>query len=526
MSYALNNVNSLRTDVILSIWLILPAIAIFYYWKWSRSRTVRLINAIPGLKPLPLLGNILHMDGNHDRFFQTMSVDWVKKYGPIYRVWVGLRPFVILASPELAQAILSSSKNNTKTSDYLHFNKWLGNSVMLSSGDHWKNRRRIVTPAFHFQNYQSFIDVFNEKSSMCTAEFERIIGTQGDTEIDISRPLNKCALNIICETAMGQEAKIEEEKDVYPSNVHRFCQLFIERLGQPWLANEWIYKMSSMYRESERCVNTLHAFTNKITKNRRELLERCAKKNLDVAQNGAIVEEKPLSKSRFAIVDRLIEASNEGADLNDSGIREEIDTITFAGFDTTSTAMVWFFFLMAKYPEHQQLIVNELDSVFGDDRDRPCTIQDISELKYLECCIKETLRLYPSLPGPMRTLTEDVELGGYTVPAGVTVIPAFYGIHHNPDVYPDPEAFKPERFFPENSIGRHPYAFLPFSAGPRNCVGQKYAMIELKIVFANILRRVRFTASDPNMSDACRIGLVLKPKYAIRLTVSKRDKND
>ena len=135
-------------------------------------------------------------------------------------------------------------------------------------------------------------------------------------------------------------------------------------------------------------------------------------------------------------------------------------------------------------------MIDELDEVFGDS-DRPCTTQDVAELKYLECCIKETLRLYPSVPAVMRYITEDILVGnkaftypsvsflyanswlsgGYKIPAGVSVALMIYGMHHNPKIYPNPEVYNPERFLPENAVDRHPYAFIPFSAGPRNCIG-------------------------------------------------------
>ena len=117
--------------------------------------------------------------------------------------------------------------------------------------------------------------------------------------------------------------------------------------------------------------------------------------------------------------------------------------------------------------------------------------------------------------------------GGYEIPAGVSVALLIYGMHHNPSVYPEPETFKPERFLPENSKGRHPFAFIPFSAGPRNCIGQKYALLEIKIVMANLLRRFQFsvTADDAKLPLVVpSIEVVLKPsnKDGVHLIVSKR----
>ena len=112
----------------------------------------------------------------------------------------------------------------------------------------------------------------------------------------------------------------------------------------------------------------------------------------------------------------------------------------------------------------------ELNEVFGDS-DRPCTMEDTTKLKYLECCIKESLRLYPAVPNITRYMSEDSELGGYTIPSGASVSMQIYALHRNEEYFPDPDAFKPQRFQTNESIGRHAFAFVPFSAGPRNCIG-------------------------------------------------------
>ena len=179
----------------------------------------------------------------------------------------------------------------------------------------------------------------------------------------------------------------------------------------------------------------------------------------------------------MAFLDLLIAKSESDAtSLNDDDIREEVDLSMFAGHDTTASAMTWFLYCIAKHPKEQENVVDELEYIFGQSQ-RPCTTQDITEMKYLECCIKETLRLYPSVPAVMRTLTEEVQVGDYLIPAGVSVALMIYGMHRNSAFHDDPDTFKPERFLPEHNNDRHPFSFVPFSAGPRNCIGASFIQI-------------------------------------------------
>lgn len=119
----------------------------------------------------------------------------------------------------------------------------------------------------------------------------------------------------------------------------------------------------------------------------------------------------------------------------------------------------------------QELVREELNQVFGDSN-RVCTAEDATKLKYLEHCIKESLRLYPSVPNIKRRISEDIVMQGYTIPAGATISMHIYSLHRNEEVFPDPLTFKPERFESDQVTERHPFAFVPFSAGPRNCIGK------------------------------------------------------
>ena len=195
----------------------------------------------------------------------------------------------------------------------------------------------------------------------------------------------------------------------------------------------------------------------------------------------------------------------------------------------------------------QKRVQTELDEVF-EGLQRPCTMNDIPRLKYLECCIKESMRLYPSVPNVKRYISEDMTLGGYKVPAGASISLHFYGLHRNEEFFPEPHAFRPERFLPEQSAGRHPFAFVPFSAGPRNCigisrlsvylarviprnyyrilVGQKFAMLEEKVLLSCLLRRFEFAYSSAREPVKVCSDLVLKPKDGMPLIVRPRSNSN
>ncbi|KAK7864371.1 hypothetical protein R5R35_010970 [Gryllus longicercus] len=193
----------------------------------------------------------------------------------------------------------------------------------------------------------------------------------------------------------------------------------------------------------------------------------------------------------------------------------------FEGHDTTSASLCWTLFLLGNYPDVQEKVFEEQASIFQDSGRQPNT-QDLAEMKYLERVIKESLRLYPSVPIIARYLTEDVTVGEHLFPKGSNAILHIYHAHRNPKYFPNPEAFNPDNFLPERVQGRHPYAYVPFSAGSRNCIGQKFALLEEKTVLSAVLRRFRVRALDAP-SDVRLYGeLVLRPQGGIRLVIEPR----
>ncbi|XP_069429389.1 cytochrome P450 4V2 isoform X2 [Ovis canadensis] len=202
-----------------------------------------------------------------------------------------------------------------------------------------------------------------------------------------------------------------------------------------------------------------------------------------------------------------------------------VHDFTNNGHDTTAAAINWSLYLLGSHPEVQQKVDSELEEVFGKS-DRPVSLEDLKKLKYLECVIKESLRLFPSVPFFARNLTEDCEVAGYKIVQGSQVIIVPYALHRDPKYFPDPEEFKPERFFPENSKGRHTYAYVPFSAGPRNCIGQKFAIMEEKTILSCILRHFWVESNQKREELGLAGELILRPSNGIWIKLKRRNTDE
>uniref|UniRef100_A0A8D0GYT3 Cytochrome P450 family 4 subfamily B member 35 n=1 Tax=Sphenodon punctatus TaxID=8508 RepID=A0A8D0GYT3_SPHPU len=231
--------------------------------------------------------------------------------------------------------------------------------------------------------------------------------------------------------------------------------------------------------------------------------------------------EKIQKKRHLDFLDILLCARDEnGEGLSDEDVRAEVDTFMFEGHDTTTSGIAWILYAMALNPEHQQKCREEIKNILGDRK----TIHwdDYAKMTYITMCIKESIRIYPPVPQVYRQLNKPVTfVDGRSLPAGGLVSLHIYALHRNPAVWKDPKVFDPLRFLPENTSDRHSYAFLPFAAGPRNCIGQQFAMMEMKVALA--LALLRFDISPDLSKPPCmKHQLILRSRTGIHLHLKKR----
>ncbi|XP_063614827.1 uncharacterized protein LOC134787925 [Penaeus indicus] len=489
-------------------YLILTSLfALSLVWFFRRQQKVALIEKIPGPKALPLLGNALEVNVEPRELFQVVkggSYIW-SYHTALIRIWAGPFPLVQLFNCKTAEVILSSQKHLDKSRDYTFLHPWLGTGLLTSTGSKWHSRRKLLTPAFHFKILEDFVEIFNNQSIKMVKLLEKKAGGEC---FDIFPYITLCTLDIICETAMGCKigAQDNSESD-YVKAVYRIGSLVQHRQARPWLQPDILFKLSGYQKEHDACLKLLHDFSyDTIRTRRREYQESKKNEGQETTEDEALGKKK-----RLAFLDLLLEYSDGVSRLTDEDIREEVDTFMFEGHDTTAAAINWTLYLLGCHPEIQARVHEELDGIFGDS-DRPVTMADLREMKLMENCIKEALRLFPSVPFIARELREDVVINDYHIPSGTTVLVVTYRLHRDPEQFPNPEVFDPDRFLPENCKARHPYAYVPFSAGPRNCIGQKFAQMEERIVLSNVLRHFR-VESTIRREDLRILGeLILRPE--------------
>ncbi|XP_015112787.1 cytochrome P450 4C1 [Diachasma alloeum] len=482
---------------------------IYKYYSWRTK-----IDEIPGPRGrFPIIGMVWEIT----RVKQEDQMQWLHKIANqykngIFRIWIGIDPTVHINTPEHAEVILRSTKHIDKSMIYKYIVPWLGKGLLTSTGEKWSHDRKLITPSFHFRILEDFAEVMVEKASILNRRLEEKVKLHGSKSFDVFKMTGKCALDIICETAMGINVDAQSEvENEYCQAVECISTGIMHRRLRPWLKLDWIFYRTEKGKQLKDAIEKTHEKCVHLIEQRKAEKQQKLKIVDDTeAADGGIGKT-----TRRAFLDLLLETNeNTVKPLTIEEIREQVNTFMFAGHDTTGALMGWVLFCIGNDEKVQKSIHQELDEIFGDSNE-PVTTKQIPQLKYLDRVIKEVLRLFPSVSAIGRTMSEDLELSPYTIPAGCTLTLQIYQLHRDPRHWPNPTHFDPDRFLPENSRDRHPYSYIPFSGGLRNCIGQKFALLEAKIVLTEILRKWRIKSRDNHDNVKAHTAMILRPHEGI-----------
>ncbi|OQR71774.1 cytochrome P450 4V2-like [Tropilaelaps mercedesae] len=431
-----------------------------------------------------------------------------------FTIFIGTVPNLMIYRADHIEKVLSSTVNITKGTYYSFLHPWLGLGLLTSTGSKWKTRRKLLTPAFHFRILDEFATVMNEQAKI----FVGRMGAKSPTE-DIVPYVTAVTLDIVCETVMGVRMKSQTTGNgrKYLNSLKALGHRLLDRIQSPSQWIEFLYRFTQASRDNARDLKELHSFTEKLINERKAELQAEPDKLEEMAAT-----EGGIRKSTKPFLDLLLIEHMKRKTMSITDIREEVDTFLFEGHDTTSMGITWAIYLLGLHSDVQKKIQKEIDDIFHGDTEAKVTAEHIKKMKYLEIAVKETQRLFPPVPVISRTVTKEFKLDGKAVPVGTQVICHIWELHKDPDVFPDPFKFDPDRFLPENSTGRSPFAFVPFSGGPRNCIGQRFALLEEKILLVHLLRKYNLKSFDPLEKINITVEMVLLPKSPIRVQCTPR----
>ncbi|XP_077784885.1 cytochrome P450 4B1-like isoform X2 [Podarcis muralis] len=454
------------TVALIFICIALKAIQLFQ----TRQKLIKGFRSFPGPPSHWLYGHV-HMMKPEEEFLNVAA--WTEKYPHCYPRWYGnFLAFLCINHPEYAKTMYSRG----------------GKGLITLNGPKWQQHRKLLTPGFHYNILKPYVTLVAESVKEMLDIWGKLVPKNGTASVEMSHHISLMTLNIIMKCAFSYQKNAEtDRKKSYIQTVFDLNSLIDHRIKTPFYQSDLIYWLSSKGRQFYKACKIAHHHTEKVIRERKDSLKN--EKEL----------EKILKKRHLDFLDILLCAKDEnGNPLSDEDIRAEVDTFMSAGQDTTASGISWLFYCMAQNPEHQQRCREEIMELLGQQEE--IQWDDLGKMTYSTMCIKESLRLYPPVPLIARELNSPVTFpDGRTLPKGFLTALDIYGLHRNPEVWDKPEEFNPLRFSTENSKHRHPYAFLPFATGPRNCIGQQFAMNEMKVALALTLLHFELLPDPANL---------------------------
>nr|DAB41771.1 TPA_inf: cytochrome P450 CYP405A13 [Papilio machaon] len=481
------------------------------------------LSKFPGNPPLPLIGNVLEIGFDADEASNRLMEMWKKHGKSNFRLTVGSEEWLLLSEPDDVGTLLSSPTELSKPLERnVAMMPFFGNSVSTSEGERWRSTRKLMNPSFQYKTLEKRVSDVN---NYCENLFNIFDKYSGRASVDVYRYLRPYMFDLLCNSLMGVNFHMLDDLDhPYLQASSQVVSFITDNYFSYWRNIRPLFVLSPYYKEMMSIIKIIRNQSTEIIKERRKVLQKFIddtknnNKSVNIEVDKLIAEN--LSDDACLLDKFILSKSIYGDSIPDDVINEEITLVAFTGHYTTTMTMSHTLYFLAKYPEIQQRVYEEQLSVFNNDISKKPTNNDLTEMKYLEAVIKESIRAVPTVTKIGRQLKSDLHFkDGRIAPAGTSVLIFFDALFSNPKVFPEPEKFKPDRFL--NNM--HQFAFIPFSAGPRNCIGFRYAWVAMKATLSNILRRYEIFPGEPGTEPQFKYRIITESVNGIQLRLKKRD---
>ena len=441
--------------------------------------------------PRPSLRELPRLAWSQQDPVKTTREAW-RRFGDVFYL-PGRGGGIFFIHPDHVQRILLDRQAFylKQTREYEKLRLILGDGLLTSDGEAWRRQRQMIQPIFHHENVCRFAGLITRATEEMLDRWEE--RRSSGFPLDLSVEMGQLTLTIIGQAMFSADLGQEETSRVCRSilETNRHLRSDITRLFElpHWVPTPRNWR----FRASRRI---FHALIGRMIQDR--------------LRNGQEGREDLLS---LLLVARDPET---GQPLDSKQVEDEINTFYAAGHETTANALTWTWYLLSQHPPVLDLLRQELEFLGG----RPPTLKDLPRLSYTRQVIQESLRLYPPVWLLPRLATQEDSIGGYRVPAGAKVCVSLYCTHRHPRFWEQPEIFDPTRFDPDRQGSRHPFAYFPFSGGPRSCVGRDLALLETTLILATTAQRYRLqrVPTHPVRTEAL---ITLRPRYGMKMTVHR-----
>lgn len=444
----------------------------------------------PGPHSLSPLSSVAALQRDPIHFAQDL---W-HRYGDVVRFRFLFWPAYVFYHPDQVKHVLQEhyrtyQKNfpNMKAAQEI-----FGNGLFTNDGESWLHQRRLMQPSFHHQKLAGFGPLMTEATTALLEQWRET--APGETPLDIWVEMARLTLHIAGLALFSHDLSNEADRlgrtfATLGPLISRYTSLPFPPLWVPTPGN-------------------------------RRLLAGLNELNIVVY---AIIEERRKhSGDPYApdLLSMLLSAQDEETSegMSDQQLRDEVLTLLLAGHETTAAALTWTYYLLAQHPEVECRLHTELDTVLGGQLP---TVEDLDSLPYTRMVIQETMRLYPPAFGFTRFAIAPDDIGGYHLPANSVVFLSAYCTHRHPAFWQEPDVFDPERFTPERSAGRPRFAYFPFGGGPRQCIGNAFAMMEAQLVLATVAQRYSLRLVPGHRAEP-QVQLTLRPRCGLPMTLHPR----
>jgi cytochrome P450 len=420
-----------------------------------------------------------------------------RDYGDIARIGAigGRHAFLISRASHVQHILQENNRNYIKGDNFKEIKLIVGDGLVITEGDDWRRQRRLMQPAFHRQKIRDLVGSMASVVGQVRDQWAAHSLTSREP-LDISSEMMKLTQRVMLRALLSVETEAANAELMAAwDEVHGFLtsRLFT-------VVNFPVALPLPSHIRFRRAMKTLDDAVAEILARR---------------------HRAPDGEGPADLLSLLLAARDEatGTGMSDQELRDEVMTIFAGGFETTAVVLAWAWLLLARHPEAQEKLAAEVGSVLEG---RAPTSEDIPQLRYTKMVIEETMRLYPGAWIFTRTNLEADTIGGYSIPKGSILFLCAYATHRHPDIWKDPESFNPERFA-DPSSDRPRYAFYPFGGGPRQCIGETFAMVEMQLVLSMMTQRFELRP-EAGLEVEPEPLFTLRPRPSIRMLLTPREK--